>query len=518
MIKVLTSDQMRAIDKKAIEELNIPSILLMENAGIAVSTHILDIISQNDINNPKVLVICGKGNNAGDGYVTARQLVQEGLDIDILSLYDEAELSGDALINHNIAKHFLDITYVNKLNEENLEILLSHADIVIDAIFGTGLNSPITGKVKDIIDSVNKYAEGIVFAVDIPSGIDASTGKVMNSAIVADYTVTFFAPKIGNILYPGADHAGEVVICDISIPAYLEDNNLHNINLITEEFIKEILPLRPEDSNKGSFGNVFNIAGSKKYFGAAGLCSQASLIVGAGYSILAMSESVVPIVASNLPEIIFVPLKETEDGFISSDSLNITLEASQKSNVFLIGPGLGTDESTIKFVGEISQHMADRGLTAVFDADALNCFSKMNNFTLPVNSILTPHPAELARLMDVSIKEILDDRILAVRKAAVKFNSVVVLKGARTLIAEPDGVVYINSTGNSGLAKAGTGDVLAGMIAGFIAQGCSTIDAALLGVYIHGFAADIAVEDLTEYGLTASKLMDYIPKAIKDLI
>lgn len=515
MIKVLTSDQMRAIDYKAITELNIPSIILMENAGIAVSTQIIKIISQYDIKNPKILVICGKGNNAGDGYVVARQLAQEDFNIQVISLYDEYELSGDGLINHNIAKHFTDIKYINEFGTDSFQIHISQADIIIDAIFGTGLNSPIKGQIINIIDSVNKYSEGIIVSIDIPSGIDASTGKVMESAIVADYTVTFFAPKLGNILYPGADYSGEVIISDISIPFYLENDNLHNINLIDRDFIREILPFRSDNSNKGTFGSVFNIAGSKKYIGAAGLCSKASLATGAGYSMLAAPQSIISTIAANQADIIFFPLKETKNGNISSESLSFVLDASSNCNVYLIGPGIGTNESTIKFVEEFTQQITDRGLTAVFDADALNCFSEMDNFTLPINSILTPHPAELARLMKVSIEEILNDRILSARMAALKLNTIVVLKGARTIIAEPDGTVYINPTGNSSLAKAGTGDVLAGMIAGFAAQGCNTLDAAMLGVYLHGLAADIAVNDLTEYSLTASKLLDYIPIALK---
>jgi NAD(P)H-hydrate epimerase len=518
MIKVLTSDQMRTVDRKAIEDFKIPSLILMENAGYAVSTQILEMIEQHNLETPKIIVICGKGNNAGDGYAAARQLAQNDLNPIIVSLFEEDELSGDALINHNIAKHFVDIIYYKEIEVDQFINIIAEADIIVDAIFGTGLNSPVKGIINDVIDSINQYAEGLIVSVDIPSGVNASTGMIMETAVVADYTVTFFAPKLGIILYPGADNAGEIIVSDISIPSFLEDDETHNISLITRSYASAILPFRPEDSNKGTFGSVFNIAGSKNFIGAASFCAKASLSVGAGYSTLAAPESIIPIIASGSPDLVFQSLKENEDGSISFESVSFALDKSRKCNVYLLGPGIGIHPSTINFLGEFTQQLVDRGATAVFDADALNCYSQMKTFALPLNSIITPHPAELARLMNISTEEILSDRISSARLAAKNFNTIVVLKGARTIIAEPDGSIYINPTGNSGLAKAGTGDVLSGMIAGFLAQGCSLIDSAILGVYLQGLAGDIAVEKLTEYSLISSKLSEFIPDAIEYLI
>ncbi|MDD3012846.1 MAG: NAD(P)H-hydrate dehydratase [Candidatus Gastranaerophilales bacterium] len=517
MIKVLTGEQMRNIDKKAIEDLKIPGLILMENAGRAVCEQTLEIIDEIKIENPGVLVICGKGNNGGDGFVAARHLVQNNIQATVVSLHEESDLSGDALTNHNILKSFAEINYYEEMDLELLQNMLIESDIVIDAIIGTGLKSEIKGQVKDIIASINEYSEGYIISVDVPSGINATTGQVMGCAVVADYTITFFAPKLGSILYPGSDHSGEIIVSDISIPDFLEEEEEHNINLITSHYAGISLPYRPEDSNKGTFGSVFNIAGSGCLIGAAYMSAYSSLVVGAGYSVLATPESLVPIFASMTPEIVYVPLKETQNISISQESISIALDKSQKCNVFLIGPGIGTDPSTIDFIAEFTQELTDRGLTAIFDADALNCFSKMERFALPVNSIITPHPMELSRLLNISVEDIQKDRIKSARQAAEQFNTIVVLKGVKTIIAEPDGSIYINPTGNSGLAKAGTGDVLSGMIAGFAAQSCDLTDAAILGAYFHGLAADLAVKDLTEYSLTATKLIDYIPKAIKEI-
>jgi len=515
MIKVLTAEQMRNIDKKTIEDLRIPGLILMEDAGSAVCEQVFDIIDEFKMQNPGTLVICGKGNNGGDGFVAARHLVQNDIQVTVVSLYKPSDLSGDALINHDILKNFSDIIYYEEIDNNIFQSLIAESDIIIDAIFGTGLSSNVRDNIKEVIDLINEYAEGYVISVDIPSGINATTGEVMSCSIVADYTVTFFAPKLGLVLYPGADHSGEVIVSDISIPYFLEDEHEYNVNLITSDYAGISFPHRPEDSHKGTFGSVFNIAGSSSLIGAAYMSAYSSLAVGAGYSVLATPESLIPVFASMSPELVYVPLKETANKSIAKESVSFALDKSRKCNVFLVGPGIGTEPSTTDFIVEFTQELIDRGLTAVFDADALNCFAMKESFNLPLNSVITPHPMELSRLIKIPVEEIQKDRLKAARMAASQFNTIVVLKGARTIIAKPDGRVYINTTGNSGLAKAGTGDVLSGMIAGFAAQGCNLLDAAILGVYIHGLAADMAVNNLTEYSLTATKLMDYIPLAIK---
>ena len=539
MLKILSGSQMREVDKKAIEELKIPGILLMENAGRAVYDQVVEIIDTIEEESASVLVICGKGNNGGDGFVAARHLIENDIQTTAVSLFRKDNLSGSALINHDILENFTEIVYMDEIDLDKLRQMISASTIIVDAILGTGLNSPVKGNIKDIINSINEYTEGFIVSVDVPSGVSADTGEILGVAVVADYTVTFHVLKHGLIVYPGAcpneeisenlkdwgrlrggfrHFAGEVIIAPIGIPETLIDGKDYNTYLITEHYVHITLPLRKEDSHKGTFGKVFNVAGSIGMTGAAYMSSIASLKVGAGYSILATPQSAVPVISSMAPEIVCVPLEETEEKAISQKALAKALDKSKDADVFLIGPGLGTEESTVEFVSQYTQQLIDRGENLIVDADALNCLAIKQDVFLPINSIITPHAKELSRLMKVPVEEILKDRIKFARDASQKFNTIVVLKGAKTVIAEPNGNIYINQTGNSGLATAGSGDVLAGMIAGFVAQGLDLKDAAIVGVYLHGLAGDIAAEELTEYSLTASELLKYIPAALKEII
>lgn len=518
MLKILSGSQMREVDKKAIEELKIPGILLMENAGRAVYEQVLEIIDTIEDELSSVLVICGKGNNGGDGFVAARHLIENDIQTTAVSLFRKDNLSGSALINHDILENFTEIVYMDEIDLEKLKQMISASTIIVDAILGTGLSSAVKGNIKDIINSINEYAEGFIVSVDVPSGVNADTGEILGAAVVADYTVTFHALKHGLISYPGAEHAGEVIIVPIGIPETLTDGHDYNTYLITDHYVHISLPIRIENSHKGTFGKVFNVAGSIGMTGAAYMSAIASLKVGAGYSILATPKSAVPVISSMAPEIVCVPLEETAEKAISQKALTKALDKSKDAEVYLIGPGIGTEESTVEFISQFIQQLTDRGENLIVDADALNCLAIKQDIFLPINSIITPHPKELSRLMKVPVEEIQKDRVKSARDAAQKFNTIVVLKGAKTVIAEPDGNVYINQTGNSGLATAGSGDVLAGMIAGFAAQGADLKDAAIIGVYLHGLTADIAVEELTEYALTTSELLNYIPAALKEVI
>lgn len=515
MIKILTGAQMREIDKKAVENLKIPGIILMENAGRLVYEQVAEL--QGD-NNAEILIICGKGNNGGDGFVAARHLIQNEFSAQVISLFQKEELSPEALMNLNILENFAEIQYFDEMNKEDFEEMVFSAEIIVDGILGAGINSPVKGKIREVVEIINKNDEGTVISIDIPSGVSADTGEILGTAVKADYTVTFFAPKLGSILYPGAEYSGEIVVDNIGIPEYLLDNPELNVNLVTENYVFNVLPPRNQNSHKGTFGSVFNVAGSFGMTGAAYLCAVSSLAVGAGYSTLAAPKSIIPVIASMAPELVFLPLGENNDNFIFHQNISEVLDKSQKCNSFLIGPGIGTHPSTVDFVLSFTKEITDRGLKAVFDADALNCLAISEDFVLPLNSVITPHPLELSRLIRVSPEEILYDRIKAARTASEKFNTIVVLKGARTVIACPDGRVYINPVGNSALAKAGTGDVLSGMIAGFIAQGVDIKNAAILGTYIHGLAGNIAGENLTEYSVFASNLINYIPVAIKNIL
>ncbi len=515
MIKVVTGEQMKKIDQHAIRELGIPGILLMENAGRAVSDKVMEIIKDDD---KSVLLVCGKGNNGGDGFVAARHLVENQVQTAVISLYRPGDLSGDALLNHNILENFTEIIYFEDIDIDKFQKLISVSDVVVDAVLGTGLNSKIQGFLEDIISSINEYAEGEVIAVDIPSGVSADTAEVLGCAIIADYTVSFHAPKVGNLLYPGTDFCGELSVKPIGIPEFFNNEKDINIHLITGHYAHITLPLRHEDSHKGTFGKVFNISGSFSMTGAPYMCAMSSLLVGAGYSILAAPKSAVISVASKASELVYVPLEETPGGVITAGSVSVALDKSAGSDVILIGPGLTTEEPAVSFVTEFISQVINRGDAVLLDGDALNAMALWENKVFPLKSVITPHPKELSRLIGVSVEEILKDKINSAREAARQLNTIVVLKGANTVIAEPDGNIYINVTGNSGLASAGSGDVLSGIIAGFIAQGLDIKDAAILGVYLHGLAANISVKDMNEYSLTATSLMDYIPEAINRII
>jgi NAD(P)H-hydrate epimerase len=515
MIKILSGQQMKQMDQKAIEQLGIPGILLMENAGRAVYEEVMEHLN-NDSEIPRsVVVICGKGNNGGDGFVAARHLVENGVQTSVISLYRPENLTGAALLNHNILENFLQIIYFDEIDLKKLKEIIIYSDIVVDAVFGTGLSAEVKGITAEIINTINEYSEGNVISVDIPSGVNADTGEIMGCAVFADYTVTFHCPKLGMFLYPGARHCGEIIIDPIGIPDSLNEDKEYNVHLITEHYINISLPFRPEDSNKSTFGKVFSVAGSFSMSGAAYMCAMSCLLAGAGYSLLATPKSAVHIIASKTAEVVYVPLEETLEGTISEKAILNALDKSFESNVILIGPGLSTNDSTVKFVYQFLQQITNRGDKVILDADALNAIALQEQPIFPVNSLITPHPKELSRLMKVSVEEILKDRIKFARESSLKLNTIIVLKGANTIIAEPNGNVYINTTGNSGLATPGSGDVLAGLIAGFAAQGVELKNAAILGVYIQGLASEIAVNKLTEYSLTASSLMHYIPEAIK---
>ncbi len=521
MQKIVTGQQMRAIDKCTIEDLSIPSIVLMENAGRAVFETIRTIIEENDINNPSVLIICGKGNNGGDGFVAARHLLENDIQTTVLSLYRPDSLKNDALTNHNALDHFTNILYYDSLSEESIIELIENSDIVTDAILGTGIKNRVKGIEQKLISLINEFSDNFIISVDIASGINADNGDILGDAVIADYTTTFFAPKIGNVIHPGADYCGDLFLADIGIPEYLINDSRffdkeYNINLLTQSFIGHLIPLRPPNSNKGSFGKVLNISGSFGMAGAAYLSAFSALKVGAGYSTVATPQNLVNTMTTLAPELVMLPLDD--ENFITPKSLDKIMQKAINSQITLIGPGLGTNDETIEFVSEFIIQAQNHNLKCIFDADALNCISQLKNISLPSNSVLTPHPLELSRLLGIDVKEIEKNRIQAVQTASKRFNCIVILKGSRSLISHPDGRIFINPTGNSALATAGTGDVLAGMITGFTAQGANLLGATLAGVYLHGLTGDLCSEEFTEYSTTATDVLNAIPTAIKELI
>jgi NAD(P)H-hydrate epimerase len=403
-----------------------------------------------------------------------------------------------------------------------LEQLLAVSDVVIDAVFGTGKSRAIEGLFKQVLtrvrDAEEKCAELKVVAVDIPSGLAADTGAIDANCPRADITVTLGYPKPGLYNFPGADKAGEVIIVDIGIPSHLAEKI--PTELITEGWVKSALPQRPRGANKGTFGKVLVVAGSINYIGAAYLACMGAARVGAGLVTLSTAKSLQPILASKLTEVTYAPLPEAETGVIASKAASVLDESLLGYDVLLMGCGLGQKRPVMEFVRTALFGLPKAGCPAlVLDADALNTLAKVPNWwqKLTRDAILTPHPGEMARLAGVPLEEVQRSRLEVARKAAVEWHKVVVLKGAYTIVAAPDGRARISQVANPGLASAGTGDVLTGVIAGLVAQGMLLFDAAACGVYLHSQAGEVVRRELGDAGMLASDLLPVLPKVITAL-
>ncbi|MEW5821312.1 MAG: NAD(P)H-hydrate dehydratase [Cyanobacteriota bacterium] len=518
-MKVLTGTQMADVDNKAINESKIDGLILMENAGIKVFKKLMSLIQEwpdnQDMPFSNVVIVSGKGNNGGDGFVIARHLVLAGIQTNVFAIEERANYTGDALKNYLAFENFGDINLVTEDTMEDFRDAVIESSIVVDALLGTGIKGPVEGLYSEVIEIINE-SDGIILSVDIPSGVEANTGKVGNLAVEADYTVTFAAPKLGLLLYPGADNAGKLDIEEIGIPDFLIENAESNVFMTTESYVFDLLPWRPDDSNKGTYGKVLTIAGSSTMIGAGLLTSYSALKIGAGLSTLASPKSLIPYYATAYPEITFLPLEETIHKAISASAVVNLSERLEDFQVIVLGPGLGVDSDTRNFVDSILKKIIDKNIPVVVDADALNCIADINNLKLYGNAVITPHPKELSRLLKVEMSDILDDKMKYLEMASQKYNTNVVLKGAKTLITSGE-KVYINTTGNSALATGGTGDVLSGIIAGLIAQGLNLFDASVCGVYLHGLAGEMASEELTEYSVVASDVIKYLPKVMHKL-
>ncbi|MDK2930947.1 MAG: ADP-dependent NAD(P)H-hydrate dehydratase / NAD(P)H-hydrate epimerase [Bacillota bacterium] len=510
-MKVVTSDEIREIDRKAIEEAGIPGVVLMENAGRAVADTAKRLLE--GMAGRRVCIFAGKGNNGGDGFVAARHLVNSQVRVKTFLIGKTDEVRGDARVNLDILMRMgVDVEEIGPEDVHRARVAVSVSDVVVDAIFGTGFRGEVGGYAAQIIDAINESGRPVV-AVDVPSGLDASTGKISASCVRARYTVTFGLPKVGLLLYPGAACAGELVVADIGIPrAFLTDERL-KLNLSIAEEIRRYLPARDPDSHKGTFGRVLVVAGSQGMAGAAALASLAALRSGAGLVTLAVPKSLQDIMHSRLTEVMTRALPETESGSVSLQAQALLDGILRGAEALAIGPGLSMHSETAQLVRNI---VMTTSVPAVIDADGLNAIAQdpgtLKTSKAPI--VLTPHPGEMARLTGLSVHEIKRDRLSVTMKAAAQWGKVVVLKGARTVIADPSGEAHINPTGNSGMATAGSGDVLTGLIAGLLAQGVSALEAAVLGTYVHGLAGDIAAARRGEMGMIAGDILECVPEAL----
>ena len=512
-MKILTAEQMAYIDKTTIAK-GTPGIDLMRNAGMEVFKFIHDTLNISS----GIVVFAGKGNNGGDGFRVAELCAADGFDMHVLLLGEKSAVSGDAAtcMNdlENTGQEIIEINNPDKLDEFS-EIVMS-ANLIIDAIFGTGLKGEITGLAASAIEEINA-SNSTVVAVDIPSGVNATTGEVSSSVIRADYTITFGCPKVGHVFMPGRGECGEVRITEIG---FSEDaiNSVEPFgNALSSSEAVSLMPKRDHNAHKGSTGRVFILAGSVGMTGAATLSSSAALRVGAGVVTVGCPASLNDILEIKLTEVMTLPLPEVrKKRCLSLRALGLIREAARSADVVAIGPGLGAYFETSELVRRFLSKYTGR---VVLDADGINAYKGDPEAlkATPGEIVVTPHYGELSRVIGLSIDEIAHDPIEVSKKASKQIGKIILLKGSPTIIANPEGTVWINGTGNEGMATAGMGDVLTGIISGFAAQGTELCDAAVLGAYVHGMAGDYAADEKGIPGMIAGDVLELIPRILIDI-
>ena len=517
MKRVVSAEEMRWCDETTINTYHVPGLLLMENAGRGV----VEILKHeySPLESKYILVICGKGNNGGDGFVIARMLLNSCAHITVLLMSSPSELKGDAKTNFKILQTFAEKSsgqITIRRYSKRILAAISGPDIIVDAMFGNGFTGSIRKPFAEVIEWVNQRHAKVV-AVDIPSGIDGTTGVMENSAIRADVTVTFGWLKSGLLCNRGRELVGSVRVVDIGIPRMVSEYKRLQTFLVEKSDVRNILPKRSIHAHKYSVGKVLVLAGSKGLTGAAALCCTSALRAGAGAVVLGTPESVYPILARKLTETMVFPLLATSAGTLSLAALDTIRKRLSWADVLIIGPGLSLNSETQQLILKILLEYRGKML---IDADGLNALavhgtSKLRS--LHAQFILTPHVGEFSRLSRISTNDVEEHRINAARELAKRIGVTIVLKGVPTIIASKDGSAILNSTGNPGMATAGTGDVLSGIIAGLWAQGMSDVEAAYAGVYLHGLSGDLAAKEMGERSLVASDIIECLPSALQSV-
>ncbi|NIA08876.1 MAG: NAD(P)H-hydrate dehydratase [Nitrospiraceae bacterium] len=506
---IVTAEQMHRLDQRAIEEFGIPGLILMENAGHGVCDliyrHFAARLPQG------VTVLVGPGNNGGDGLVIARHLYQAGIKVEVLLLVPGENFKGDALTNYKIVKRF-GIPITECLDSDSLlgaSESIKRSGVIVDAIFGTGLAREVTGRFAQCIEEANKAPAPIV-AVDIPSGLSADTGRLMGTAIRADVTGTMALAKIGLVLHPGADYVGKLHVIEIGIPQSAVAEADIKTEFFDEHAFKALLRPRPATGHKGTFGHLLILAGSRGKAGAAALVAHGALRAGAGLVTLGCPSGIQSILAQKLTEAMVEGLPETKTGTLSKKAVPRIESMLEKKKSLAIGPGLGLDTETQTLARQLLETVQ---MPIVADADALHALGTDHGPVMRAKQprILTPHPGEMAYLLGCTIAEVQHDRIAAASSLAHSSRAIVVLKGARTVVAAPDGKVSINSTGNPGMGAGGMGDSLTGIIGGLLAQSYAAWDAARISVFAHGRAADQVAKIKGNWGYLASEVADWMP-------
>ena len=503
---------MRAIDRWAIDEMGIPGIVLMENAGTTIVRRLAEIIP--DLSSKKIIIFCGKGNNGGDGFVMARHLSNLGTNVTVLLAALITELKGDAKTNALSVKNLgIHIKELNTKNINKFDHKLSHSDLIVDALLGTGLSKPASCFMETVINKINQH-EKFTVSIDINSGIDADSGMLIGPHVFSDLTFALASMKKSHLLHPAASVMKKVELLDIGIPNHIEQNI--QVHLLEEKDIKSIFHSRQQDTHKGNYGHVLVLAGSTGKAGAAGLSALGALRAGCGLCTLALPETCQKAFELHPMEVMTVPLPETQSGTLSIKAKEPILRLLEGKSVVAMGPGMTTEPETVKLMGEILPFIK---CPLILDADAINALEKNVDWLNDLKSVvLTPHPKEMSRLTGLSTQEIQKNRIGTAIEFAQKKSVILLLKGAPSLIATPDGNVYINPTGNPGMATGGSGDVLTGIIAGLAAQNISPKNASIAGAYIHGYSGDIFSEVETQTSLIAGDLLRNLPNALKQVL
>jgi NAD(P)H-hydrate epimerase len=503
-MKVSNVKEMRNLDSLAIQQFDIPQEILMENAGNAAY---FVILKEFGIRDKKFVLLCGGGNNGGDGLVVARKIYSSGGIIKVFLLCNPEKFKGAAKKNFELmAKMPIEIKIIKSIEE--IKSAVYNSDAIVDAIFGTGLTREVTGLYKVIIENINK-SNKTVFSIDIPSGINGDTGQIMGIAVNANYTITYGLPKIGNIIYPGYKMGGKLYLSHISFPPSIYKDIKVELNEPIE------LLERDKDSHKGDFGDVLFIAGASNYFGAPYFSASSFLRAGGGYSRLASPMSITPFIANKGSEIVFLPQKETPSGSISLKNKDNLLELSNKVDMVVMGPGLSLNEETQELVRELTKEIKK---PLLIDGDGITAISRDIDIIKERKgvTILTPHLGEFSRITKISVDEIKNNKIDTLQKTTSELGCIIVLKGAHSLIGYPDGRIFINMSGNPGMATAGSGDVLTGTIAAMHGLGLNIEDSVRLGVFVHGFSGDLAAREKGEDGITAQDILDFLPIAMKN--
>jgi NAD(P)H-hydrate epimerase len=509
---LVTASEMQEMDRRTIETFGIPGRVLMENAGRGTTDFLIEQFPH--IASLRVGIIAGRGNNGGDGFVIARYLAQRDVDVTVYLLAETAGLGGDAAANFELLA-LLGVSVIvlpDSKTFDRAKDSLRDRDLWVDAILGTGLKSDVRGYYREAIDFINSLAKPVL-SVDVPSGLNADNGQPCGTSIRACATATFAFAKTGHCQHPGAELTGKLRVIDIGIPPHIAEEVGPKQFLLTPDDIRGYLRPRPPNTHKGRAGHMFVLAGSPGKTGAAAMAALAAMRAGAGLVTLGVPQSLEPIVATHSLEVMTAALPETNDGVLGEASLDAILRLLQDKRCLALGPGMGQTDETRSLVHQL---LAQCRLPLVIDADGLNNIAgatdKLRQCAAPV--VITPHPGEMARLVETSVKTVQANRIACARDFSQAFKVHIVLKGAGTVIAHPDGFVFTNSTGNPGMASGGMGDVLTGLIAGLIAQGFAVEAACHLGVYLHGAAADSLAAQKGPWGYLASDLMNRIPSEI----